>query len=211
MVFPVVLSIQELDHRETWALKTWCFWTVVLEKTLGSPLDCKRSNQSILTKISSKYSLEGLMLEVETPILWPPDTKNWLIGKDPDVGKDWRQKEKGMTEDEMVEWHHRLDGHEFEQAPGVGDGQGGLMCCSSWSHKELGMTEPLNWTEFQHIFLLSQDPILLTAKRLEKASNFIPASQIPSRPHFSHKQLYPEITVYAVIKFGCMFLTATQK
>ena len=137
----------ELDYKESWAPKNWCFWTVVLEKTLGSPLDCKRSNQSILKKISSEYSLEGLMLEVETPILWPPDTKNWLIGKDPDVGKDWRQKEKGMTEDEMVEWHHRLDGHEFEQAPGVGDGQGGLMCCSSWSHKELGTTEWLSNNE----------------------------------------------------------------
>ena len=86
--------------------------------------------------------------EAETPILWPPDAKNWLIWKDPDAGKDWRQEEKGMTEDEMVRWHHWLDGHEFEQALGVGDGQGCLVCCSSWGHKKLGTTERLNWTAF---------------------------------------------------------------
>ena len=85
--------------------------------------------------------------EAEMPILWPPDAKNWFIGKDPDAGKDWRQEEKGTTEDEVVWWHHRLDGHEFEQAPGVGDGQGSLACCSPWDHKELDMTERLNWTE----------------------------------------------------------------
>ena len=83
--------------------------------------------------------------EAETSILWPPDVKNWLIGKDPDAGKDWRREEKGTTEDEMVGWHHRLDGHEFEQALGVGDGQGSLVCCSPWGHKELDMTEQLNW------------------------------------------------------------------
>ena len=106
--------IWELDHKESWVLKNWCFWTVVLEKTLESPLDCK--------EISREYSLEGLMLKLKFPILWPPDAKNWLIGKDPDAGKDWRWEEKGTTEDEMVGWHHSLNGHEFEQAPGVGDG-----------------------------------------------------------------------------------------
>ena len=85
--------------------------------------------------------------ETETPVLWPPDVKSWLFGKDPDAGKDWGQEEKGMTEDETVGWHHRLDGHEFEQAPGVGDRQGGLECCSPWGHKESDMTEQLNWTE----------------------------------------------------------------
>ena len=84
--------------------------------------------------------------EAETPILWPPDVKNWLLGKDPDAGKDWRQEKKGVTEDEMVGWHHRLNEHEFEQAPGVGDGQGSLVC-SPWGHKELGTTERLNWTK----------------------------------------------------------------
>ena len=85
------------------------------------------------------------MLEAETPILWPPDVENWFIGKDPDAGKDWRREEKGTTEDEMVGWHHRLDGHEFEQAPGVGDRWGSLVCCSPWGHKEPDMTEQLNW------------------------------------------------------------------
>ena len=86
--------------------------------------------------------------EAEPPILWPPDAKNWLLGKDPNAGKDWRQEEKGMTEDEMVGWHHWLDGHEFEQALGVGDGQGSLECCSPWAHKELDTTEQLNWTDY---------------------------------------------------------------
>ena len=84
--------------------------------------------------------------EAEAPTLWPPDVKSWLTGKDPDAGKDWRREEKGTTEDEMVGWHHRLNGHEFEQAPGVDDGQGGLTCCSQWSCKELDTTERLNWT-----------------------------------------------------------------
>ena len=85
--------------------------------------------------------------EAEAPVLWPPDLKNWLIGKDPDAGKDWRQEEKGMTEDKIVGWHHRLNGHEFEQAPEVGDGQGSLACCSPWGHKESDTTAWLNWTE----------------------------------------------------------------
>ena len=85
-------------------------------------------------------------VEAETPVLWPPDVKNWLIWKDPDAGKDWRQEEKGMTEDEMIAWHHQLDGHEFEQAPGVGNGQESLACCNLWGHKESDVTEPLNWT-----------------------------------------------------------------
>ena len=137
----------ELDHKEGWAPKNWCFWTVVLWKTLESPLDCKE-----IRPVNPKGNQSWLFIgmtdgEAETPILWPPDVKNWLIWKDPDAGKKWRQKEKGMTEDEMVGWHHRLDGYEFEQAPGVGDGQGSLVCCGPWSHKELNMTEQLKWTE----------------------------------------------------------------
>ena len=92
----------------------------------------------------------GADAEAETPILWPPDAKNWLIWKDPDVGKDWRQEEKGMTEDKMVGWHHWLNGHEFEQAPGVGDEQGSVVCCSPWGRKESDTTEQLNWTEGRH-------------------------------------------------------------
>ena len=104
----------ELDHKESWVSKNWCFWTVVLEKTLESPWTAKRSNQSILKEISPWCSLEGLMLKLKLPILWPPHAKNLLIGKDPDAGRDWGQREKGTTEDEMVGWHHRLNGHEFE-------------------------------------------------------------------------------------------------
>ena len=97
----------ELDYKESWALKKWCFWTVVLEETLQSPLDCK---EIILKEISPEYLFERTDAEAETPILWPPDAKKWLIGKDPDAGKGWRWEEKGTTEDEMVGWHHQLDG-----------------------------------------------------------------------------------------------------
>ena len=142
----------ELDHKESWALKNWCFWTVVLEKTLESPLDCKEISP-VNPKENQSWIFTGRTdAEAETPILWPPDAKNWLTGKDPDAGKDWEVK--GTTEDEMVGWHHWLRGHEFEQAPGVGDGQGGLVCCSPWSHKELDTTERLNWL-FQIDYLLS--------------------------------------------------------
>ena len=137
----------ELDYKESWVQKNWFFWTVVLEKTLESPLDCKK-----IQPIHPKENQSGIFIgrtdtEAETPILWPHNAKNWLTGKDPDAGKDWRQEEKWMTEDEMVGWHHRLDGHEFAQAPGVGDGQGGLACCSPWGHKKSDTTVWLNWTE----------------------------------------------------------------
>ena len=136
----------ELDYKESWALKNWCFWTVVLEKTLESLLDCKEI-QPVHKGNQSWIFIGRTDAEAETPILWPPDVKNWLTGKDSNAGKDWRREEKGMTEDEMVGWHHWLDGHEFEQAPEVGDGQGSLVCCSPWCHKEMGTTEQLNWTD----------------------------------------------------------------
>ena len=104
----------ELDYKESWAPKNWRFWTVVLEKTLESPLDYKEINQSILKEMSTKYSLGGRMLKLKLPILRPPDGKNWLTGKDPDAGKDWRREEKRMTKDEMVGWYHQFNGHEFE-------------------------------------------------------------------------------------------------
>ena len=126
----------ELDYKESWVKKNWCLWTVVLEKTLESPLDCKKI-QPVHPKGNQSWIFIGrTYAEAETPILWPPGVKNWLIWKDPDVGKDWRQEEKGKTEDEMVGWHHRLSGHEFEQAPGDGEGQGRLACFSPWGHKE---------------------------------------------------------------------------
>ena len=130
----------ELDYKESRVRKNWCFWTVVLEKTLESPLDCKEI-QPVYPKGNQSWIFIGRTdAEAETSILWPPDVKNWLIGKDPDAGKDWRQEERGKTEDEMVGWHHQLDGHEFEQAPRVGDGQVSLVFCSPWGHKESNMT-----------------------------------------------------------------------
>ena len=128
----------ELDHKESWALKNWCFWTMVLETTLESPLDCKETKPVHLKGNQSWIFIGRTDVEAETPILWPPDWKNWLIGKDPDAGKDWRQKDKRTTEDEMVQWHHWLDGHEFEQALGIGDGRVGLASCSQWGHKRVG-------------------------------------------------------------------------
>ena len=139
--------IWELDYKESWVPKNWCFWTVVLEKTLESPLDCKES-QTVHPKGDQSWVFIGRTdVEAETPIFWPPHVKGWLIGKDSDAGRDWGQEEKGMTEDEMVGWHHWLNGHEFGWTPRVGDGQGGLACCSSWGRKESDMTEWLNWTE----------------------------------------------------------------
>ena len=134
----------ELDCEERWVPKN-CFWTVLLEKILESPLDCKEI-QLVHPKGDQSWIFIG-RTDAKAPILWPPDSKNWLIGKDSDAGKDWRQEEKGMTEYEMVAWHHRLDGHEFEQVPGVGDEQGSLAHCSPWGRKESDVTEWLNWTE----------------------------------------------------------------
>ena len=120
----------ELDYKESWAPKNWCFWTVVLEKTLTVPWTARRSNQSILKEISPGCSLEGMMLKLQLQ-LRPLDANSWLIWKDPDSGKDWRQEEKMTTKDKVVGWHHRLNGYGFGWTPGVGDGRGGLACCSS--------------------------------------------------------------------------------
>ena len=130
----------ELDHKESWELKNWCFQTVVLEKALEIPLDCKEI-QPVHPKVNQSWIFTWRTdAEAETPILWPTDVKNWLIGKDPDAGKVWRQEEKGTTEDEMIGWHHWLNGHEFEQTPGDREGQGSLMCCNPRGPKELDMT-----------------------------------------------------------------------
>ena len=138
----------ELDYEESWVQKNWCFWTVVLEKTLKSSLACKEI-QPVHPKEDQSWVFIGKTdVEVETPILWPPDVKSWLIWKDPDAGKDWGQEEKGMTEDEMVGWHHRLNGYRFGWTQGVGDGQGNLACCGSWGRKESHNWETeLNWTD----------------------------------------------------------------
>ena len=134
----------ELDHKEGWMSNNWCFSTVVLENTLESPLDCKE-----ITVVNPKGNQSWIFIgradaKAEAPNLWPPDVKSWLIRKDPDSGKDWRQEEKGMTEDEMVGWHHQINGQEFEQAPVDGEGQGSLACFSPLGCKELDMTELLN-------------------------------------------------------------------
>ena len=149
-----------LKHKKGWVLKNRCFWTVVLEKTLESPLDCKEFKSSVNPKGNHSWLFIG-RTDVEAPILWPPDVKNWLIGKHPDTGKDWRQEEKGMTEDEMVGWHHHLKGHEFEQAPGDGEGQRSLACCSPWGHRvrhdwatELNRMEPFDG----HLLISSTHP-----------------------------------------------------
>ena len=137
--------MRKLDCKESWVPKNWCFWTVVLEKTLESPLDCK-----VIQPVHPKGNQSWIFIgwtdtEAETPILWPPDAKNWLIRKGPDAGKYWRQEGKGRTEDEMVGWHHWLNGHGFEQALGIGYGQGSLACCSPRGHTESDMIEWMNW------------------------------------------------------------------
>ena len=137
----------ELDYKESWAPKSWCFWTVLLEETLESPLDYKEI-QPVHPKGDQSWIFIGRTdAEAETPKLWLTDMKNWLSEKDPDAGKDWRQEKKGTAEDKMVGWHHQLDEHEFEQALRVGNGQGGQVCSSPWGRKESDMTEWLNWTE----------------------------------------------------------------
>ena len=137
----------ELDHKESWVLKNWCFWTVVLEETLDSPLDYKE-----IKPVNPKGNQSWIFIgrtdaEAEVPILWPPVAKNWLIWKDPDAGKDWRQEKKGTIEDEMLD--HTTDSmdhwlNEFQQALEDGEGQGSLACCNSWGHKEKDTTEWLN-------------------------------------------------------------------
>ena len=127
------------------SIENWCFWTVMLEKTLESPLDCKEIQPANPKGNQSWMFIGRTDTEAEAPIIWPPDAKNWFIGTDPDTAKDWRQEEKGMTEDEIVGWHHRLDGHEFEQAPRVGDGQ------KAWHAAVHGVAKRRtwlnNWTE----------------------------------------------------------------
>jgi len=154
----------KLDCEEGWAPKNWCFWTVVLEKTLESPLDCKEI-QPVHSEGDQPWDFFGRNdAKAETPVLWPPHVKSWLIGKDSDAGRDWGPEEKGMTEDEMAGWHRWLDGCESEWTPGVGDGQGGLACCDSWGRKESNTTEQLIWSD--------QMPILV--------SQFILSSHFPS-------------------------------
>ena len=141
MIFPSshVQMWWELNHKESWVSKN-------LRRLLRVPWTARRSNQWILKDQPWKF-IGRTNAEAKVPILWPPDEKSWLIGKDLDVGKDWGQEKKGPTEDEMVGCHHWVNGHEFEQTPGYSEGQGGLACCDSWGRKESDTTERLNWTE----------------------------------------------------------------
>ena len=155
MVFPVVMYGCESQTVKKAEPKNWCFWTVVLEETLESPLDCKEI-QPVHFEGDQPWDFFGRNdAKAETPVLWPSHAKSWLIGKDPNAGRDWGQEEKGTTEDEIPGWHHWLDGHEFGCTPGVGDGQGGLACCDSWGRKESDKTEWLNWkiSDVEHIFM----------------------------------------------------------
>ena len=132
----------ELDHKEGWGPKKWCFQIMVLEKTLESPLDYKEI-KPVNPKGNQAWWFIG-RTDAKASILWPPHAESQLTGKDPDAGKDWGQEEKGATEDEKVGWHHRLNGHEFEQTPRDSEGQGSLECCSPWDHKKSDMAERLN-------------------------------------------------------------------
>ena len=149
---------------------------MVLEKTLQSPLDSKEIQPVNPKGNQSQIFIGRIDAKAETPIFWTPDAKSWLIGKDPDAGKDWRQEETGATEDEMVGWHHRLDGHEFEKAPGVGDGQGSLVCCSPWGHIESDTTEQLNWTEHHAPFCPKPIPTFIQSLGLSELKKLPMAS-----------------------------------
>ena len=166
----------ELDYKESWVPKNWCFWTVVLEKTLESPLD-RKEIQPVHPKGDRSWVFIGRPdVEAETPILWPPDVKNWLTGKVPDSGKHWGQEKKGTAEDEMAAWHYWLNGREFEWTPGVGDGQGGLVCCDSWGHRESDTTEGLNWTELIGKWMtqvISDVPWLCSPEKIIIVINYI--------------------------------------
>ena len=162
----------ELDYKESWAQKNWCFWTVVLEKTLEGPLDCKEI-QPVHPKGNQFWIFFGRTnAKAETPILWPPDVKNWLIWKDPDAREDWRQAEKGTTENEMVGWHYRCNGLEFEWAPGVGDKQGSLACWSPWRHKQSDMTERLDWPYSRLLLSMPTLRILVNFMKPPSVGNF---------------------------------------
>jgi len=163
MVFLVVMygreswTIKKAEHQTIDAFELWCWRTL-----LRVPWTARRSNQSILKEISPEYSLEGLMLKLKLQYFGHVMRRTDSLEKTPSARKDWRWEEKGTTEDEMIGWHHRLDGHEFEQVPGVGDGQGSLACCSPWGRKGSDTTEPLNWTECLLNLHGVQGPLLST-------------------------------------------------
>jgi len=174
----------KLECEESWALNNWCFWTVVLEKTLESPLDCKEI-QPVHSKGDQSWVFIGRTdAKAETPVLWPPHAKSWLIRKDSDAGRDWGQEEKGMTENELAGWHYRLDGREFEWTPGVGDGQEGLACFNSWGRKESDTTG--GWTELN----VEVEP---TLPAIEENPCFLLFAAHTARHHF---------TTFFIVRYG---------
>ena len=196
----------ELDCEESWAPKNWCFRILVL-KTLESPLDCKEI-QPVHPKGDQSWVFIGRTDdEAETTVLWPPHAKSWLIGKDSDAGRDWGQEEKGTTEDEMVGWHHWLDGHEFEWTLGVGDGQGGLAYCNSWICKESDMTEQLNWlTNWTHTVVYAEVYIQFTLEQHEALECQLTMDHVVSYYLFSEK--YSHISGPA--QFKCVLFKGQQ-
>ena len=196
----------ELNCEESWVLKNWCFWTVVLEKTPESPLDCKEIQQVHSEGDQSWVFFGGNDAKDEAPVLWPPHAKSWLIGKDSDAGRDWGQEEKGMTEDEMALWHHGLNGREIEWTPGDGDGQGGLACCDSWGHKESDTTEQLNWTElrslFLNIFLRAKHVCVLCAQLLQSCLTFCDPMHYSLPGSSVHESLWARILAWVAISFS---------
>ena len=185
----------ELDYKESWVPKNWCFWTVMLEKTLESPLDCKEVQPVCIKGDQSWVFIGRTDVEAETPVLWPPGAKSWLIWKDPDAGKDLGQEEKGPTEDEMVGWHHRLNGRESEWTPGVDDGQGGLVCCGPWGHKESDTTEQLNWrTPIKKCLVTIEAHIVLNRFiKLGSTLKILKLLSLPSRILLLHLTFSPSV------------------
>ena len=191
----------ELDCEESWAAENWCFWPVVLEKTLESPLNCKEI-QPVHSEGDQSWVFIGRTdAEAETPILWPSHVKSWLIGKDSDAGRDWGQEEKGTTEDKMVGWHHQLNGHGFGWTLGVGDGQGGLACCDLWGRKESDMTERLNWTDVcRHLHTSSH--------RSSSHPHSVPYHHFSKATRLEHTTVFLKVTstllfMYSHIPFAC--------
>ena len=176
ILLPKQQPLNQLDYNESWAPKNWCFWAVVLEKILESHLDCKEI-KPVNPKGNQPWIFIGkTVVEAEAPIFWPPNAKSWLIWKDFDAGKDWRQEEKETTENEMVGWHHRLNGHGFGWTPGVGDEQGGLACCDSWgcrSRTQLSYLTELNWTAKRKLEVNIGTSFVSAAKVMLKCLNLV--------------------------------------
>ena len=184
-----------VDYKESWVPKNWYFWTVVLEKTLESPLDFKEI-KPVNPKADQPWIFIGRTdAEAKAPIFWPPDAKSLLFGKDPDAGKDWRQEERGITEDEIVGWHHRLNGHEFEQTPGDSEGQGSLLCCSSWGHR---VGYDLVTEQLHHILRLP-----LCSKVWHTKLSLIKVLAVS--PSYDGKLILPQPTFYSVYIYWILF------